>query len=164
MVLLLSRIPPVLQLISFNATRMTKPLCSIAITAISKLLRACPPLYNASILSASQGFCLCFSLIITAKLHKGWGKLCVRPGSEKWLDISDEIKYSAFENWGLNISIPQRTLSWNHPLHTYQFLYFLGLDHRFGHFTEGERFFAPTGGQNEMICFHWPKRWSRPLS
>ena len=33
-----------------------------------------------------------------------------------------------------------------------------GHDHRFGHFTKGERFFAPTGGQNEMMFSHWPKR------
>ena len=33
-----------------------------------------------------------------------------------------------------------------------------GHNHRFGHFTKGERFFAPTGGQNEMMFSHWPKR------
>ena len=52
---------------SFVGSWMTEPLCSAAITAASTLLRARPPLCNASILSASQFyFCLCLSLNIVA--------------------------------------------------------------------------------------------------
>ena len=47
-------------------SRVTKPLRSAAITTASSLLRACPPLGNASILSASQVLCLCLSLSIVA--------------------------------------------------------------------------------------------------
>ena len=47
-----------------NFNIVAKSLRSITITATSALLRTCPPLCDALIVLALQGFCLCLSLNI----------------------------------------------------------------------------------------------------